>query len=414
MKSAILIGAGQRGIYAYGAYAIEKKEKLKFIAVAEPDEFKREYFKKLHNIDENYSVKDWKNLIKFGKIADFVVISTMDKLHKEPALEFLKLGYDILIEKPVSTNIEDSVEIIKKAKELKRFIMPCYVLRFSEFYSEIKNLIKNNKIGKIISIEQNENIGYFHMAHSYVRGRWNNSIETASIILTKSCHDLDIIQWLIDKPCKSIFSYGNLSLFNPINKPNNSSDKCLKCSVEEECPYSAKKLYLNMELKGWPVDTITNDLSYEGRLNALKNTQYGTCVYTCDNNVLDNQTVLMEFEDGINVVFKLNAFTHDKTRIIKISGSHGEIIGNFEKNIIEIFDFINDTKEIINIKPEYVSAHNGSDFKLMDFFINFIDSNKNIDYFNLIESHFMAEAAEISRINKSNIDYLKFKNSFIK
>lgn len=269
MKTAILIGAGNRGTEAYGAYALANKDKLKFVAVAEPNDYRRNHFKVFHHIEDKYSVKDWKDLLRFPKIADIAIIATLDQLHKETALAFLDLGYDILIEKPVAPTIEESVEIIKKAKEKNRYIMTAYVLRFSDFYTKIKHLIDSQVTGEIVTVEQQEHIGFWHYAHSYVRGRWRNSKEVGPILHTKSCHDLDILQWLLGKECLQIYSVGNLKHFRKENFPKNADQRCLDCQLKDSCPYSATKIYLNMDNNDWPVNTITNDLSYEGRIQAL-------------------------------------------------------------------------------------------------------------------------------------------------
>ena len=414
MKTAILIGAGERGLNTYGAYALKYKDKLKFVAVAEPDDYRRNYFKENHNIEDKYCVRDWKDLLKFPKIADIAIIATLENLHKEPALAFLDLGYNILIEKPVAPTIEDSVQIIKKAIEKDKYIMPAYVLRFSDFYKKIREIIDLHLLGEIVSVIQEEHIGYWHMAHSYVRGRWRKSKDVGPIILTKSCHDLDILQWILVKKCLQIYSTGSLKHFRKENCPNQASDNSLDCKLKNSCPYSATKIYLNMENNGWPVNTITNDLSYEGRINALRTTNFGKCVYKLDNDVLDNQKVLMKFDDSIDVIFTLDAFTHDKTRIIKITGSKGELFGNFAKNYIEINTFSNDKKEVIELNPKYKSSHQGSDFNLLDEFLETLDSKKPIDYYNFIESHFMAFASEYSRINNTIVDYQRYKEEKIR
>jgi len=414
MKTAILIGAGERGINTYGAYALEHKDKLKFVGVAEPDDYRRNYFKKIHNIEDRYCVKDWKDLSKFPKIADIAIIATLENLHKDPALAFLDLGYNILIEKPVAPTIEDSIEIIKKAIEINKYIMPAYVLRFSDFYKKIKEVLVSEILGELVSVIQEEHIGYWHMAHSYVRGRWRKSEEVGPILLTKSCHDLDILQWLLGRKCLQIYSTGSLKHFRKENFPKDGSERCLECKLKNSCPYSATKIYLDMQNNGWPVNTITNDLSYEGRIHALRTSNFGKCVYKLDNNVLDNQKVVMKFDENIDVIFALDAFTHDKTRIIEITGSKGDLYGNFEKNYIEINTFSNDKREVIEVNPKYKTGHQGSDFNLIDEYLENLDSNVNLDYFNLIESHFMAFAAEYSRINNSIVDYQKYKEEKIK
>lgn len=324
--TAILIGAGGRGRYTFGEYAKENPEKLKFVAVAEPDPVKRRLFSDEHGIPEELRFEDWKPLLALGKIADGAVIATNDDKHLEPAKEAMKNGYNLLLEKPMSRTLKESVEIVEAAKEFRRKVMVCHVLRYTAFYRKLRELMHSGIIGEVTGIEAKENIGYFHMAHSFVRGNWRNSEETAPIILTKSCHDMDLLYWLIGNKCDRLASFGTLSHFNHNSMPKGATPRCTDgCSIEKDCPYSAVKIYLG-DNTGWPTNAVTTDLSYEGRLKALKEGPYGRCVYACDNNVADHQVLIMEFED-IEVSFTLQAFTEDIKRSIRIFGTRGEING---------------------------------------------------------------------------------------
>lgn len=411
--TAILIGAGSRGRDVYATYAFET-EKLKIIAVAEPNDQRRDFVADKLNIPQIKRFKDWKALLALGKIADGAIIATMDNLHVEPSIEFMKIGYDILLEKPMDRTLNGAINIVINSQKYKRRVMVSHVLRYTNFFKKIKALLESGVIGQLIGIEHEENVGYWHMAHSFVRGNWRRKDETAPMILTKSCHDLDIIYWLVGKKCSKISSFGSLTYFKRENMPQGAAERCLDCSVEENCPYSALKLYLNDKI-GWPQNVISEDLSYSGRLKALREGLYGRCVYNCDNDVVDHQIVAMQFDD-ITVNFTMQAFTNDIDRKIRIFGSNGEINGHFGKAEIDVLLFGKE-KMKIDVKNADLDSfgHGGGDFVMLDEFVKML-SNPNYKGISTsaedsLESHMMAWAAEESRLENKVVDMNEYRKA---
>lgn len=91
---------------------------------------------------------------------------------------------------------------------MKLKVVVCHVLRYSPFFTTLKDLILSGKIGEVISITHEECVGNIHQSHSFVRGNWGNTERLSMILLQKSCHDLDILQWLIGKKCIKVQSFG--------------------------------------------------------------------------------------------------------------------------------------------------------------------------------------------------------------
>jgi predicted dehydrogenase len=407
VKKVAVIGAGNRGKDVYGNL-IKKNDNLKISAVAEPQKSRREELAQAHNIPPKRRFKNWEDLLYEDRLADAVIISTGDKIHFNPLTSALKKGYKVLCEKPITDNFEELNILNNNYNDYADKVMVSHVLRYTPFFNKIKQLLSGHLIGDVRFINLIENIGFFHYAHSYVRGNWRNKKIGAPIILAKSCHDLDILYWLLESKVKRVYSDSSDRYFNKINDPLNAGQRCLKCGIESSCPYSAKKIYLREE-KGWPVSVITNDLSYEGRIEALRKSNYGKCVYKSDNDQLDVQSLLLKYENGISAHFSLTAFSEEMTRKINIFGSHGEIIGNLDKGIIEVRPFLSDNK---TIEIDYKGGHAGGDEKLIEAFEQFLykDQRKNeSDLISALESHFVALAAEKSRINKNAVNLDKFR-----
>lgn len=408
MKTIAVCGAGLRGQFAYPPYALNN-DQIKFVAVADLDSKRVESFKKTYNIEDNMCFNSAEALLAQGKLADAIIIATMDQDHYKQTIAAINLGYDILLEKPISPNLKECLEIEKLAKEKGVNIIVCHVLRYTPFYKEIKKILEQGILGQVINIEAMENVAHWHYAHSFVRGNWNNSNTSSIMILQKCCHDLDIYSWLLDSKVKELQSFGDLTYFNESNAPYGAPRKCLEhCEHRENCPYDVYKVYLSDNI-GWPTNAICADMSYESRLKALQVGPYGKCVFHSDNNVVDHQTLNMKYENGVCMVFTMTAFTQECDRTLRIMGTKGELKANMNSNKIEITNFSTKEKTVIELKKE-TKGHGGGDFGIMEQFIKVL--NKEIINDNPISasvhSHVLAFAAEESRVTNKLINIDKF------
>lgn len=400
--TAVLMGAGARGRFVYGAYANKYPDELKIVAVADPDEERRTLAAAEHGLLPNQVFESWEQLLDQTKMADIAIIATQDRMHFLPTVRALGLGYDVLLEKPMSPSEAEVIAMIEASRSSGRLLTVCHVLRYTSFWSNIKRVIESGAIGDLVSIQLSENVGYYHMAHSFVRGNWNRSEETSPMILQKSCHDMDLLTWLMDEPCIRVSSFGSLKHFCLENAPPGSTERCLDgCTVERECPYSAIRIYEEAETTDW-TRFITHDLSAQGIRKALQTGPFGKCVYRCNNNVVDHQVVNMEFNSGATASFTMSGFSHDISRTVQIMGTMGEIRGYMEKNDIQLYRF--------GAKPETVpvtleeGGHGGGDEGLMRSFLEQVRSHGEDAGPGLtsaeasMQSHLMAFAAEKSRL----------------
>ena len=410
--SVSVIGAGARGMFSYAPYLLENPEAGSVVAVAEPNEIKRDLFKEKYNVKDENLFTTWEDLLAKERLSDAIIIANNDESHYEPTKIALEKGYHVLLEKPMSNKLEDIVKLGELSKEYpNQIFMICHVLRYTPFFAELKKIVDSKELGDLLSIQHNENIGYWHFAHSFTRGNWRNSDETSPLILAKSCHDMDILLWLAGKRCRSISAFGHLSHMRDKSFREGMADRCLDCSVEEECPYSAKKAYLSDK----PIfPKVVHPIPTKENLEeALRTGPYGRCVYKCDNNVVDHMVTILDFEDDITATFNLSAFTEDCNRTIKLMFSGGEVSGNHVKNEITIKKFKQYGKnEFITINPEEVQGgHGGGDHGIMEDFVNLVSGNggeARTSATKSVESHIMAFAAEYSRLNKQVVDISEF------
>lgn len=417
MITAVLIGAGQRGAQVYADYARLHPNEIKIVAVAEPDEERRQLFAKEHNLPEEAVFSHWNELFEKGKLADSCMVCTQDRFHTEPVKKALELGYHVMCEKPMSPQPKECIEMGEYARKYHKTLTICHVLRYSPFFTKIKEILDSGAVGDLVSIQHMECVGYWHQAHSFVRGNWRNSDESSPMILQKSCHDMDILAWLTGKQCQAVSSFGALKHFRKENAPKGAGTYCMKdCKAEASCPYSANKIYLRDEERY--SENFRKIVALSGTKEAVRKAlmegPYGRCVYQCDNNVVDHQVVNLLFEDDVTVSFTMCAFTYEESRTITIMGTGGQITGDMIKNKIEVRDFLTGNKTEYLLKTGN-SGHSGSDEKFMQGFIRTVETDGAYSRSGAevsVNSHLMALAAEESRVTGKTVYLEEYRSRF--
>lgn len=410
--TAVLLGAGGRGMGAYAPYALEHPDELQFVAVAEPRADRRTRFARLHNIPENRCFASWEDLLAEGQIADVLLNCTMDQMHFASAQAALEAGYDVLLEKPMAHNLEDNVRLVQIAEEKGRLLQICHVLRYTNFFRKIRDIVQSGRLGRVISVDHRENLIYWHMAHSFVRGNWRRLDTSAPMLLAKCCHDLDILTWILQQQVVSLNSYGSLSHFRPENAPAGATLRCTDgCPVAAECKWYAPRLYAS-DRDGHPWNALTYDNTVEARMEALHVGPYGRCVYHCDNDVVDHQTVNMEMTDGATVTLMMQGQGYEEGRSMRYDGTRATLLASFAgENKIVIHDHLTGEKEYIPVENA-ASGHGGGDMALMRSFINAVRGEPDDTLTSArasLESHLLAFAAEESRLNHTAINMAEYR-----
>jgi hypothetical protein len=400
--TAIVLGAGARG-NTYGGYALAYPAELDFVGVAEPIPFRREKFSTAHGIQEDQQFVTWEHVFERPKFADVIVITTPDHLHHGPAMQALAMGYDLLLEKPIAQTWRECKEILDQQRKYNNIVAVCHVLRYAPYYRKIKELMEADSFGRVVSVQHFEPVQHVHMSHSFVRGNWRNSDLSNPMILQKSCHDMDILRWWLDKRCTHMSSFGKLSWFTPENAPERSTARCTDgCAIERTCPYSAVRIYYDRRDWIYVFDLPETDPERgDAIMSYLKEGQYGRCVYRCDNNVVDHQVCSMLFEDDVTVTFQMDAFTHYHGRKTRIMGSMGDLVGDGEDMVFADFRTGEITHWNVADHVEIESGHGGGDWRLVKDFLKAVDAHdvslltSNLDA--SMDSHLMCFMAEESR-----------------
>lgn len=403
--TAITLGAGSRG-NVYGGFAVEYPDQVDIVGVAEPIPIRQERYARLHDIADDHRFVTWEHVFDRPKFADAVIITTPDDLHYGPCMRALELGYDVLLEKPISPSEQECRDILERTHATGRIVAVCHVLRYAPYFVKMRELMQSGAIGEVVSVQHLEPIEAIHMSHSYVRGNWHDSEATTPIILAKSCHDLDILRWMIGRPAERIQAFGELTWFTADNAPAGSTARCIDgCAVEAQCPYSALRIYHRDRQRLYVFDLPEDRAEWDGAiLEYLRTTDYGRCVYRMDNDQPDHYVTNIQFAGGVTASFSMEAFTPFGGRRTRVMGSMGYIEGDMTQ--LRVVDFPTRTTRdfesaTLGVDQFAADGHGGGDWRLM---ANFVEAVATQDASLLtstidasIESHVMGFAAERSR-----------------
>jgi predicted dehydrogenase len=403
----VVIGAGVRGT-GYARWARLRPDRAAVVAVAEPRETRRARFAAEHGIPAQNAAADWRQLAGRGRLADAVLICTQDRMHAEPAEAFAALGYHILLEKPMAPDEAGCRRIVAAVEKAGVMLAVGHVLRYTPYTRAVKAIIESGQLGDIMTVQHLEPVGFWHQAHSYVRGNWRRADLAASMLLAKSCHDLDWLAYILGRAPLRVSSFGHLTHFTAASRPEGAADRCTACPAEPGCPYSAPRLYRGLLERGehrWPLSVVIEDFTPAALEQALRDGPYGRCVYACDNDVVDHQVVALEFPGAITASFTMTAFSQAAGRATRLFGTRGELTGDGQA--IRLYDFLTGATRLITSAPEgamnAAEGHAGGDAGLMEAFTGAVATgNRELICSGPRESlasHLVVFAAERARLN---------------
>jgi predicted dehydrogenase len=386
---AVIVGAGHRAV-VYASYSQAKPEEMRIVGVADPSALRREQIARMYDLPPDRCFSSAEELAAHPKLADVVINGTMDHQHVATTVPLLKAGYDVLLEKPFATHEAELWELVRTARQCNRKVLICHVLRYAPFYSAIRERVVGGAVGEVLNVQTTEHVSYHHMAVGFVRGKWNNTKRChSSMLLAKCCHDLDLITWMKSGVAPtSVASFGGLTYFRPEKAPAGAGTRCLvDCPIEQDCLYSARKHYLDHPERWafyvWDALESVEEPTMEQRVALLEgDSPYGRCVWKSDNDVVDHQSVVIEFADGSTATHNMVGGTSKPTRTIHILGTEGEIQGSIDDSLFVVRRIdprpgheFTEEKVDLNVIGDMHGAfggHGGGDLRLVDDFVRVV------------------------------------------
>ncbi|WP_423464585.1 Gfo/Idh/MocA family protein [Promicromonospora sp. MS192] len=444
-----VLGAGGRGADAYGRWVAAHPDRAQIVAVADPDPARRDAL--AGTTAARYP--DWRALVAdLGgpdaaphatphAVADAVVVALPDALHVPAAAAVAEAGLPMLLEKPAAPTLTGLTDLARVVRRTDARVAVGHVLRFAPFWRAVRAVAASGTLGDLATIEIRENIGFWHFAHSFVRGSWSSAERSSPMVLAKTCHDLDLIRWLAGAPPLTVTSEGSLLHFRPENAPDGAPARCTDgCPAAADCPFYAPRYYVDAlrDRTGHPVTVLGDDVSPAGRLAALRSGPHGRCVYRCDNDVADHQQTLLRFASGLTATLTASAFTAENTRHLAITGTRGQLHGHMDSGEIRVDLYapsgrlpqellpagvdvvasgtagpLRHTTHTLVARSESVAAdhrgHAGGDDGLMDAFCRAVTDGTvgrgELSFATALDSHLMAFAAERSRTGGGVVDF---------
>jgi predicted dehydrogenase len=413
-----IIGVGARGVDAYGWQLYDAKNKFKIVALCDINPVRLAYGGEKFDVPAENRFATEEEFFK-EKRADLLLVTTQDKDHIRHCVKGFELGYDIMTEKPLTDKKEECQILLDAQKKAGKKALVCHVLRYAPAFLKAMEAIESGKIGKLVAIDALERVGYWHQAHSYVRGNWRTTEQpcgSAPMILAKCCHDLDLLQWYAKSKCKSISSVGDLVFFKAENAPEGATERCVNCPHRQTCPYSAENVYIAAwKKRGCPVDIwpfnvlVQPPINEEKLRQAITEGAYGRCVFYCDNNVVDHQLTTMTFENGVKATLTMTGFTAPGGRRYTFHGTMGELVLDEMENSIRLYPYGKDPENTeINALEDSGYGHGGGDVFLVRKLYEVLCGNAEADTSleASVESHLMGIYAEESRLKGGELIYI--------
>ncbi len=413
---AVLIGAGNRGHAVFGRYARAHPDRLKIVAVAEPVDERRTRAAREHALEPGRAFRDWRELLARPALAPVAIVATGDTEHVGPALAALAGGYDLLLEKPIAPDPADCVRVVRAAERAGRVLQIGHVLRYTPFYQRVAETLAGGALGELLNLDLKEHVVYWHMTHSYVRGKFRSRALAAPLILAKACHDLDLMAWFAGRPALRLASLGGLGHFRPEHAPRGAPARCTEgCPVQADCPHDAERFYLAPDeplAALWPWSDLGPDPARDARRRALETGPYGRCVYRCDNDVADHQVTVVEFEGGATASFTVQGLASEERRTLRLTGTRGELRGVLHTGEIEVsrHGALGVERSALGGSP---FGHFGGDDGLLDHFTDLMRRGRPAEVRAsgrvALESHLLGFAAERARCTGRTVDMAAFR-----
>jgi len=312
------------------------------------------YFGKQSVLPRKYL--DYLDLLNDAEV-EGVIITTPDCAHLEIALDAMKKGLHILLEKPIEASAARAAELYRVGKDYKKTLALGFVLRYTPFYEKLRQLIASGELGDLVSVTASENLDKRHSS-SFFR-RWHRySKNSGGMMNTKCCHDIDILRFVTGAEIKAVSAFGSNSFYVPEAKKD-AAQHCCDCKHRHDCIYS--------------FDYTDYGSPYRW------NCEQDLCVYNCEKDIFDRHSMILELEGGLPVNFELVMFSGTETRLITIHGTKATLEGNFTERTITVTP-LDKTKETWSvILPAPTSGHGGGDGRILQRFFDSAAGNGTVN-----------------------------------
>lgn len=395
----------------YGAWALRHPDRLRIVAVVDPDPRRLQLVGELHDIPP---ARRFPTLPDDPGAVDGWIVAGPDRSHRDTALAAIGTGLPVLLEKPIAHTAAACVEVVDAAAHAGVLLQVALVLRETPFFRTVSEVVGSGELGDVVDVMHRENVAAWHMAHSFVRGSWSRSEASTPMVVQKACHDFDIVSWVTGRRFERLGSYGSLTHFRPEEAPAGATARCTDPCPVADCPFDARAIYLDQSVTGWPVHVITDDITASGRLAALQTGPYGRCVYTAGSDVVDHQVTAGELDGGATFSVTLHGHAPDEARTMRYEGTRATLRGRFgPRSEIEVIDHRTGRRRTVRIPPAQ-GGHGGGDDATVAGFVEAVARGAGPEAStgaSVLEGHLAAFAAEAARVGGTSVAMGTFRET---
>ena len=357
MKRLAIVGAGFRCYHMF-AKAIRDRfsDRCKLVGVCDPNHKRAQIY--IDTIDKDMKYySDYDKMLEELK-PDAVLVTTPDGYHHEYIIRALNLGIDVYTEKPLTTTREKCVAIREAEKKSGKKVTITFNCRFMPYFAKLKEVIETGIIGQPLAINYDYHLPYTHGGDYFKR--WHRFSEmSGSMLVHKSTHHFDVINWILKDDPESVVAQGNRVYYGNDDRPH--GERCLQCKYAETCTSF-----------DWYDDDIDDIKLLYFSTEEVDNYHRDHCVFKADTDIYDNMSVSVKYTKGAILTYTLHMFSPNEGYRLSITGTKGRIeMHSFDYDTSadnEILVFLDDkSTHTINFKKAK-GLHDGGDDKMLDMF----------------------------------------------
>ena len=305
----VLVGTGVRGTSFWGKRLVEQYgEILEFVGICDINPGRLDYAKKYMGV-KCPVFTDFREMVQQTK-PDLVIVTTTDATHHKFIIQGLDMGCDVLTEKPLTIDERKCQDIIDAERRSRRNLIVGFNYRWSPYATKVKELLMQNTIGKLTSVDFHWYLNTYHGA-SYFR-RWHGLRQTGGTLwVHKATHHFDLLNWWINSDPREVFAYGDLEYYGA-NGPFRG-DNCRTCPHKSKCEF-----YWDITKDKRAMDLYVANEQYDGYIR-------DNCLYREEINIYDKMSAQVKFQNNVVLNYSLTTYSPLEGWRVAFNGTEGRI-----------------------------------------------------------------------------------------
>jgi predicted dehydrogenase len=322
-KRYVLVGTGVRAINFIAPIAERFHDDAELVALCDLSPTRMAYYNAQlagelgYHAVATYPAERFAEMIKEQK-PHTVIVTSKDSTHHDYIVRALELGCDVITEKPMTIDTEKTRQILDAVARTGRKVQVTFNYRWSAHRTKVRQMIESGTIGRVANVNVEYLLNTNHGADYY--RRWHATMaDSGGLLVHKSTHHFDLINWWIDAIPEQVFAYGRLDYYGRRNAlSRGEAERAAYARYTGEA--SAKQ------------DPFALDLREDKRMQGLYLAAEAETGYVRDRNVFreeidiyDNMSVIVRYRTGVQMNYSLVSFSSREGMRVTLNGDRGRI-----------------------------------------------------------------------------------------